>query len=132
MRWNEQHIHEAIDAAERPRRGRGGRCWLARPIEHGEIWEAQLGKVRPVVIASRDDPRGRRDMTTVAAVTSTIRDLPTQVLVDHREGLAHLSAVNCDDLVTIRKTRLKRRVGRLSAARLDQFDDALRFALQLR
>jgi len=38
---------------------------------------------------------------------------------------------NCEDLTTIAKARLIRRVGRLSEVKLTELDDALRFALQL-
>ena len=85
-----------------------------------------------MVIVSRDDVRGRRMKTTVAAVTTAIRDLQTYVLLDHRDGLPGLSAVNCDELQTIPKVQLTRRLGRLSAEKIDALDDALRFALQLR
>lgn len=105
---------------------------MARPTEHGEVWEADLDKTRPVVIVSRDDVGGRRHSTTVAAITSTVRGLPTEVLLDHRDGFPQVCAVNCDDLSTIRKTRLDRRIGRLSETRIESLDDALRFALQLR
>lgn len=68
----------------------------------------------------------------MAHVTSHLRDAPTSVLVDHRDGLLQLSAVNCDELQTIPKTALLRRIGRLSIAKIEALDDALRFALQLR
>ena len=103
-----------------------------RATEHGELWEVRLDKVRPVVIVSRDDLRGRRLKATVAAVTTAIRDLQTYVLLDHRDGLPELSAVNCDELQTIPKAQLTRRLGRLSTEKIDALDDALRFALQLR
>ena len=103
-----------------------------RATERGELWEVRLDKLRPVVIVSRDDVRGRRLKTTIAAVTTAIRDLQTYVLLDHRDGLPELSAVNCDELQTIPKARLTRRLGRLSAEKIDALDDALRFALQLR
>ncbi|OGO67258.1 MAG: hypothetical protein A3G84_04410 [Chloroflexi bacterium RIFCSPLOWO2_12_FULL_71_12] len=105
---------------------------MARPTEHGEIWEVAVDKRRPVVIVSRDDVGGRREGTTVAAITSTVRGLPTEVLLDHRDGFPRLCAVNCDDLKTIRKTNLDRRIGRLSETKIESLDDALRFALQLR
>ena len=103
-----------------------------RVTEHGELWEVRLDKVRPVVIVSRDDVRGRRLKTTVAAVTTAIRDVRTYVLLDHRDGLPYLSAINCDEVQTIPKAQLTRRLGRLSTEKIDLLDDALRFALQLR
>jgi mRNA interferase MazF len=104
---------------------------LSRATEHGEIWEARVDKTRPVVVVSRDDLRGVRRRATVAPVTSTIRDAPTFVLVDHRDGFAQPCAINCDELNTIEKSRLVRRIGRLSETRRAQLDGALRFALQV-
>jgi len=103
-----------------------------RATEHGEIWQAKLDKIRPVAIVSRDDVNGRRARATVAPITSTISDIPTHVLVDHADGFAHLSAINCDELQTIPKTSLMRRVGRLSETKIAALNHALRFALQLR
>ena len=105
---------------------------MSKGTEHGEIWEAHLTKRRPVVVVSRDDVAGRRDSTTVASIASSIRGLPTQVVLDHRDGFPRVCAINCDDLSSIKKVRLERRIGRLSEAKMDQLDDALRFALQLR
>jgi len=105
---------------------------VARPTEHGEVWEVTLDKRRPVVVVSRDDVRGRRDSTTVARITSAIRELPSEVLLDRRDGFPQPCAVNCDELTTIRKVRLERRIGRLSETKIQSVDDALLFALQLR
>lgn len=105
---------------------------MARPTEHGEIWQARVDKLRPVVVISRDDVAGRRSRVTVASVTTNIRDVPAQLLIDHREGMKELSVVNCDELSTILKECLVRRVGRLSELKIEALDDALRFALQLR
>ncbi len=92
---------------------------------------AELDRIRPVVVASRDDHLGRRDQATVAAITTSIRDVPSQVIVDHRDGFREASAIACDVLSTIRKSSLRRRLGRLSDRRVEEFDRALRFALQL-
>lgn len=105
---------------------------MARPTERGEIWEADIAKRRPVVVVSRDDVAGRRDSTTIAVITRTVRGHPGEVVLDHRDGLPSVSAVNCDDLHSIPKSRLERRIGRLSETKIEQLDDALRFALQLR
>ena len=105
---------------------------MARPTEHGEVWSARMDKLRPVVIASRNDLNGVRAQTTVAVVTTTLRGIPTEVTLDQRDGFESSCAINCDELVTIEKSRLERRRGALSISRLSEFDDALRFALQLR
>lgn len=104
---------------------------MPRATSHGEIWWADIDKRRPVVIASRDDAHGDRSRTTVAVITRRRREIPTEVAVDEREGLSARSVVNCDGLVTIPKSDLDRRVGRLSNENLLAFHRALRFALDL-
>jgi mRNA interferase MazF len=96
------------------------------------VWSARMDKLRPVVIASRSDINGVRTRTTVAVVTKTVRGIPSEVTLDQRDGFDTLCAINCDELVTIEKSRLERRRGALSTTRSVEFDDALRFALQLR
>ena len=105
---------------------------MARPTERGEVWLAKFDQLRPVVIASRNDVNGIRARTTVALVTTTVRGIPSEVAVDHRDGFDNFCAINCDELVTIDKARLMERRGALSTARLTELDEALRFALQLR
>lgn len=104
---------------------------MARATSHGEIWWANVDKKRPVAIASRDDAKAARQRTTVATITTTIRGIPSEVELDERDGLKVKSAINCDELVTIDKSRLVRRVGNLSEPRLRDFHRALAFALGL-
>ncbi len=104
---------------------------MPRGTEHGEIWWAAADKRRPVVVVSRDDSRGARTLTTVASITRTARGLSSEVELDERDGLPQPCVVNCDELTTIAKARLIRRVGRLSAVKLMELDEALKFALQL-
>jgi mRNA interferase MazF len=104
---------------------------MPRGTEHGEIWWAAADKRRPVLVVSRDDTRGARALATVALVTRTARGLACEVELDQRDGLPMPCVANCDDLTTIAKARLIRRVGRLTGVKLSELDDALRFALQL-
>jgi mRNA interferase MazF len=68
---------------------------------------------------------------TVAAVTGTIRELPTEVPVGREHGLSRESVVNCDNLFTIPKPALGRRRGRLDPPSLVRLRDALMIALDL-
>lgn len=104
---------------------------MPRGTEHGEVWWADVDKRRPVVVVSRDDARGVRLLATVAAVTRTVRGLQSEVELDERDGLPGACVANCDDLNTIAKSRLVRRVGRLSELKMIELHEALRFALQL-
>lgn len=104
---------------------------MIQPTEHGEIWWTNLDKKRPAVVVSRDDAKGARQRTTLATITSTVRGIPSEVKLDETDGLATRSAINCDELVTVPKTLLISRIGRLSSSRMEELHRALAFALAL-
>jgi mRNA interferase MazF len=104
---------------------------MPRGTEHGEIWWATADKRRPVLVVSRGDARGVRSLVTVATITRKARGLSSEVELDERDGLPRPCVANCDDLTTIAKARLIRRVGRLSEVKLMELEEALKFALQL-
>ena len=68
---------------------------------------------------------------TIAAVTGTIRDLPTEVPLGPVHGLARDCVINCDNLFTIPKRALGRLRGELDPASLDRLRGALRTALDV-
>jgi mRNA interferase MazF len=68
---------------------------------------------------------------TVAAVTGTIRGLPTEVPLGPEHGLTRESVVNCDNIFTIPKSALGRRRGSVDAASLVRLRRALRIALDI-
>lgn len=68
---------------------------------------------------------------TVAAVTSTIRGLPTEVPLGTEHGLEGESVVNCDNLFTIPKSALAPRRGELDPESLARLRTALRIALDV-
>lgn len=66
-----------------------------------------------------------------APVFSKHLGLSTQVAVGADQGLKHNSAIHCDSLVSLEKSRLTDFVGNLSQEKLRELDDALRAALSL-
>jgi mRNA interferase MazF len=68
---------------------------------------------------------------TVAAVTGTIRGLPTEVPLGREHGLSRECVVNCDNLFTIPKPALGRRRGELDPESLERLRAALLIALDL-
>ena len=68
---------------------------------------------------------------TVAAITATIRGIPTEVPVGPAQGLARQSVVNCDNLFTIPKRELASRRGALGPESVGALRDALRAALDV-
>jgi mRNA interferase MazF len=67
----------------------------------------------------------------VAALTRTVRGLPTEVPVGSEHGVAD-SVINCDNLMTIPKSALGRRRGELDPQALRRLRVALIIALDLR
>jgi mRNA interferase MazF len=68
---------------------------------------------------------------TVAAVTRTVRGLPTEVAVGKGEGLSGDAVVNCDNLFTVPKQALRNRRGELGPEQVDRLRLALMTALEL-
>ena len=64
----------------------------------------------------------------IAPVTSTIRDIPSQVIIGAHEGLDHDSAISLDHVQTVDRTKLIRRLGRLSPEAMREVCAALAIA----
>lgn len=72
---------------------------------------AALDKPRHVLVLTRELAVGRLRTVTVAAITSTIRGLATEVAVGPGNGLDHASVVSLDNVFTIDRRALGRRLG---------------------
>ncbi|KAA3613311.1 MAG: type II toxin-antitoxin system PemK/MazF family toxin [Calditrichaeota bacterium] len=100
-------------------------------MERGEIrWFTfkQPDKRRPVLILTRNSALQFLGETTVAPITSTIRDIPTEVILNEMDGLKQMSAVNLDHIQTVSKQKIGRYIAKLSPAKMVQVRDALLFA----
>jgi len=86
-------------------------------------------KNRPVVVLTRDSALAYLRTVTVAPITSTIRGVPSEVLLNEEDGMKAPCAVNLHNAVTITQERLGRRVAQLSSLRMHQICAALRFSL---
>ncbi len=86
-------------------------------------------KQRPVLILTRDSAIGHLASATVAPITSTVRGVPSEVILDIEDGMKGRCAVNLHNVVTIAQARLGRRVASLSAGRMQEVCAALRFSL---
>lgn len=112
----------------------------------GEVWQVDLepvrgseaNKQRPAVIVSNDRANATatrlgRGVVTIVPVTSTIEKVyPFQVLLSAAtSGLAADSKAQAEQVRSVAFQRLLRRLGCVSAAELDDLDDALRLHLAL-
>ena len=66
---------------------------------------------------------------TVAPITSTIRGVPSEVVLNEDDGMKKSCAVNLHNAITVSQDRLGKRVARLSSLRMNEICAALRFAV---
>ena len=105
---------------------------MARGVSRGEIWQyrfERLDKRRPVLVLTRQEVIGLIHTVMVAPVTSTIRGLPSEVVVGAPEGLKRESAVNLDHVQTVEQAKLAGYVGQLRADKMRQVCRALSIAV---
>ena len=90
-------------------------------------------KFRVFVVVSRQVLIDSRFSTAICApVYSSHIGLSTQILIGIDEGLKHESSIHCDELVSLPKSALTQYVGSLATHKLEELDEALRIALDIR
>jgi len=95
---------------------------------------AEVQKTRPAVVIQNDIGNRWSPITIVAAMTSRFEDplYPTEVLVSASEGgLAVDSVVLLNQIRSVDKTRLVRRLGALKTQTVKEVDQALLLSLGL-
>ena len=68
---------------------------------------------------------------TVAPVTGTIRDIPSEVILSREDGMKKDCAINCDHIQTVSKSKIGALVTMLSQEKLEEVRKAILFALNL-
>ena len=86
-------------------------------------------KNRPVVVLTRDSAIAYLTTVTVAPITSAIRGVPSEVVLNEEDGMKTACAVNLHNPVTVSQNRLGKRVAHLSSTRINEICAALRFSL---
>ena len=98
----------------------------------GEIWWCEVPEVgrRPVVVLSRDAAIPRLRRTLIGPCTTTIRGIPSEVLLEPGDDPIPLrSVVNLDSVESVSVGTLVERLGRLSDQRMRQICSALEIAV---
>lgn len=98
----------------------------------GEMWWCEMPEIgrRPVVVLSRDAVIPRHRRVLVAPCTTTIRHLPSEVLLEPGEDPVPLrSAVNLDSIESVSIAILVERLGRVADARMREICAALAIAV---
>jgi mRNA interferase MazF len=90
---------------------------------------ARPDKKRPVLILTRDSVLDYLGEVTVAPITSTIRDIPSEVFLSKADGMPRDCAANFDHLQTVSKGKIGAVITSLPPARMLEVGRAIRFAL---
>ena len=109
-------------------------------VKRGELYYADLspvigseqGGVRPVLVVQNDVGNKYSPTVIAAAVTSKIdkAKLPTHIELSAREyGLSKDSVVLLEQIRTLDKTRLKERIGQVSADKMRKINESLLVSL---
>ncbi|MFH1148483.1 MAG: type II toxin-antitoxin system PemK/MazF family toxin [Pseudomonadota bacterium] len=106
----------------------------------GEVWlvnwnpsrgSEQAGK-RPAIVIQNDVGNEKASTTIVAAVSSSVRLFPMNVKIEPPEGgLDTPSIIKTSQILTIDKSRLEKRLGRISDGRLEEVNRAIKLSLDL-
>ena len=102
-------------------------------MKRGEIrWYtfAAPDKRRPVLILTRTSALSFLTGVTVAPITSTVRNIPSEVmLTPEDDAVLTLSAVSLDNVQTVQKGQIGIHLATLSPLRMREVEEALCFAL---
>ena len=105
---------------------------MASRIAQGDIRLYQFAppdKKRQAVVLTRNSAIAYLSTITVAPITSTIRGVPSEVVLSEEDGMKTPCAVNLHNAVTVSQDRLGKRVAQLNSLRMNEICAALRFSL---
>lgn len=105
---------------------------MARGLERGEVRLFRFtrpDKQRPVLILTRRSALQYLSRVTVAPITSTIRGVPSEVLLGREDGMKQECCVNLHNLVTVSQEQVGKRLAQLSSSRMEEVCSALQFSL---
>ena len=103
-------------------------------MKRGEIrWYkfVRPDKKRPVLILTRDSVLQYLGEVTVAPITTTVRDVPSEVFLSKADGMPRDCAVNCDHLQTVSKGKIGSLITSLTTEKMIEVSRAIGFALDI-
>ena len=103
-------------------------------MKHGEIrWYKFLppDKKRPVLILTRDSVLEYLGEVTIAPITTTVRNIPSEVFLSKSDGMLQDCAINCDHLQTGSKAKIGPLIKSLPQSKMIDVGRAILFALDI-
>ncbi len=99
---------------------RGDVCWVEF---------APPDKRRPVVILTRNSAIGYLNALTVAPITTTIRRVPSEVILGPEDGLPTVCAANLHNMQTVSRSKIGNFITSLTTNKVVEIETALLFAM---
>ena len=88
-------------------------------------------KKRPVLILTRDSILEYLGEVTVAPITTTVREIPSEVFLSTQDGMINDCAINLDHIQTVSKAKIGPLITALPKDKLENVSEAIQFALNL-
>ena len=82
-----------------------------------------------MLILTRDSALTVLNSVTVAPITSTIRSIPTEVVLTPNDGLPDTCAANFDNIQTVPRANISAPIAHLSSSKMKAAAGAISFAL---
>ena len=101
-------------------------------MNHGDVrWYkfVKSDKRRPVVILTRGSALAYLSEVTVAPITSTIRDIPSEVILSQSDGMPRDCTVNLDHIQTVARGKVGSLITTLRSSKMKTVRRACLFAL---
>ncbi|NJO00007.1 MAG: type II toxin-antitoxin system PemK/MazF family toxin [Anaerolineales bacterium] len=86
-------------------------------------------KRRPVLILTRDSAIGYLNALTIAPITTTVRNIPSEVFLSREDGLLTDCAANLDHIQTVPKAKFGSLITSLPSERMKEIEQAISFTL---
>lgn len=105
---------------------------MARRVARGEVRLYRFAppdKARPVLVLTRGSAIDYLSTVTVAPISTTIRDVPSEVRLGIEDGMKGPCAVNLHNVQTVHQRNLGGRLGSLTPATMDRVCRALAFSV---
>lgn len=104
---------------------------MPRSWRRGDICWCELDKRRPVVLLTRDALIPHLSNVTVAPLTTRVRGIASQVVLDPFDGVPERCAISLDNIQTVSKVDLGDFISSLSSFKLGEMQRAAIFALEM-
>ena len=93
---------------------------MVAELARGEVWwvEVPAAGRRPALVLTRTAAIAVLNRVIVVPATRTIRQIPTEVILDGDDGMPEVCALSVDNLTVVAKAALRERICRLGPERM--------------